>query len=125
MLGDTVQMFEVVWVLAALIGMIIWLVNLHSSLVTYRIAILLEDDNGRKVWSRFSVTFCVVVLLSELSFLAASIASMVRPGTETSTEKFVLVYGLALSAALIGVAGIMWRTVERELIGRTYDKEKK
>jgi hypothetical protein len=114
---DTIEWFEVVWTLAALPGLILWLVNRAYAARSLKAIRALGTTNGRLIIARYSVMKSNVLIGVSLVFVLIGVISMIRPASFDGFDplRLVLTLGLLGAPAAISYLGYRWRAVERQV----------
>ncbi|MCA1570799.1 MAG: hypothetical protein LC798_10880 [Chloroflexi bacterium] len=115
------QLEEVLWTLAALPGLIMWVRNRIVTGRTLKAAqqLQLHLTNGRLVWAKFARRKTTVLAGIELVFVLVGVLAMTRapnPYATTGARLVTLVSLICASAALTWLA-YDWQNVHRALIG--------
>ena len=116
---STVDWIEVVWTLAALPGLVLWLINRISAGRSLRAIRAVAATNGRLIIARYSVQKSNVFIGVSAAFVMIGVVAMVRPANpgvaEWSWSRVVLTAGLLGAPAAISYLGWRWREVERRV----------
>lgn len=112
----TVDLIEVLWTLAALPGLVLWLTNRIIAGRSLRAVIRLRVSNGRMLWARFSVLLTNVFVGVEAVFVLVGGIALFRESTGNDVIRFVLAFALIGASALITWVGWRWRVVDQELV---------
>lgn len=114
----TADLTEIVWTLAAVPGLVLWLVNRVAAGRSRRAVRRLGVGNGRLVWARFSVLLTDVFVLIETVFVVVGISAMLRAPSPDSTtlSRLIVSVGFAGVSCLITFVGYRWRVVEAEIL---------
>jgi hypothetical protein len=116
---DTIQWIEVVWTLAALPGLVLWLVNRASAGRSLRAIKAVGALNGRLIIARYSVQKANVLIGVSFVFVLIGLVSMARPANPTVAAwdllRVVLTAGLLGAPAAISYLGYRWRAVEQQV----------
>ena len=117
----TIEVAEVVWTVAALPGLVMWLINLRDAGRMRATARLLPVPNGRLTWARFSVQFCQVMVFVEATYVGLGVVSMTRPPNPAAAVQsplvgLAIVLGLIAASTAVSFLGWRWRAVDRQLI---------
>jgi hypothetical protein len=119
MTWKTIEWFEVVWTLAALPGLTLWLLNRGTSVRSLRAITKLGTANGRLLIARYSVTKANVLIGISTVFVMIGVISMIRPTNPASPGmdglRLVLTIGLLGAPAAISYLGYQWREVEQKV----------
>lgn len=121
MLTATIEAAEVVWTLAALPGLVMWLVNRRDAGRMRAGARKLPQPNGRLAWARFAVHFTTVMVGVEATYVGLGVVGMTRPPNPAANVQsplvgLAIVLGLITASAAVSFLGWRWRQVDRQLI---------
>ena len=115
----TVEWIEVVWTLAALPGLALWLVNRISAGRSLRAIKAVGTANGRRIIARYSVQKSNVFIGVSAAFVMIGAIAMIRPANpnvaDWSWSRIVLTAGLLGAPAAISFLGWRWRAVEQQV----------
>lgn len=116
----TVDLLELIWTVAALPGLVVWVVNLHSarqSLYAVRQAGLRD---ARAAVARYAVRKSWVMIHLAAVFALIGVISMARPPNPEvpawDALRVLLTLGLLSAPAVISFIGLDWRRVEHEML---------
>lgn len=116
----TVDPIELVWTLAALPGLLVWIVNLVSASRSLRTVRLAGIVNGRRLIARYSVRKCWVLVIISGVFVLIGVSAMLRPPNPAAQHwdwlSLLLTAGLLGAPALITLLGFDWRRVEASVL---------
>ena len=119
-LTATIDLAEVVWTLAALPGLVMWLANRRDAGRMRAAARTLPRPNGRLAWAQFAVLFTNVMVGVELVYICLGAVGMIRPPNPAASERpligLVIVLGLIAASAAVSFLGWRWRAVDRQLV---------
>lgn len=121
---STIDLGEVLWVLAALPGFWFWVRNRMEAGLDYKAAETIVPRNGRYLWARFSVFLTNVLVGIEILFLALGGLAMLRvpPGGPHPELRWVTIGGLILASAVITLLAIRWQQVNAEIVRAARDR---
>lgn len=115
----TIQWFEVVWTVAALPGMALWVANRALAVRSLRAVRAAGVTNGRLIIARYSVMKADVLIGISSVFVLIGAISMLRPVNPVAAGldpiRLVLTIGLLGAPAAISYLGYRWREVERQV----------
>jgi hypothetical protein len=115
----TVDLVEVVWTLAAVPGLVLWLGNRVEAGRSLRAIRAVGAHNGRMIIARYSVQKANVLVGVSAVFVLIGIISMIRPANPATATwdwpRIVLTLGVLGAPAGISFIGYRWRTVERQV----------
>lgn len=116
----TVEPLELVWTLAALPGLIIWIVNLTSASRSLRAVRSAGIVNGRRRIAQYTVRKCWVLIIISAVFVLIGISALLRPPNPGVPDwdwlRVLLTVGLLGAPALITLLGFDWRRVEASVL---------
>lgn len=116
----TVDPIEVIWTLAALPGLVVWVVNLVSASRSLRAVRVIGIVNGRRMIARYSVRKCWVLVIISGVFVLIGVSAMLRPPNPGAPRwdwlSLLLTAGLLGAPALITLLGFDWRRVEASVL---------
>lgn len=123
---DTITWLEVAWMLVALPGAVLWMMNRRSAVLSLRAARRLRVGNGRRVYANFAVRETSAWLTIELIFVAMGVLSMtVEPtASEVKWPSYGIAVGLIVSSILISVMAFQWRIADEAVLQVARQKEK-
>lgn len=114
----TIQIAEIIWMVTAIPGLVVWLINLRESLKTMRIAKLQSRTDPRYVWARFSTFLTVAAVLVEASFILIGSASMTVPASPSGNVvvRYVVTTFFVLVSIVITIIGLEWKRVHSNIM---------
>lgn len=116
---NTIEWFEVVWTLAALPGLVLWVVNRTSATRSLRAVKAAGIGNGRLIIARYSVQKANVLIGVSAAFAAIGVVAMIRPTNPAADTwdltRSLLTVGLLGGPAGVSFIGYRWRVVERQV----------
>jgi hypothetical protein len=114
----TIQLSEVVWLLACLPGLIIWTLNLKMALKDRKVTRLLYSDRGDPalLWSNYSVADTRLFVIVEWIFVFVGAFYLTQlPDNSTLIVRWTVVGLFVYVAVSITRSGLMWRSVDRRM----------
>jgi hypothetical protein len=116
----TVDWIEVVWTLAALPGLLLWLYNRALAKRSLRAIKAAGATNGRLIIARYSVLKANVLIFISAVFVLIGVISMLRPTNAAAAGwdwiRVALTAGLLGAPAAISFLGYRWRAVEAQVV---------
>jgi hypothetical protein len=116
---NTIDWVEVVWTLAALPGLVLWLTNRSLASGSLRAIRAVGVTNGRLIIARYGVMKCNVLIGVSSVFVLIGLVSMSRPTNPAAADwdwiRVALTVGLLAAPAAISYLGYRWRAVERRV----------
>ena len=114
----TADLTEIVWTLAALPGLVLWLANRVEAGRGRRAVMKMKIGNGRLVWAQFSVLLTNVFVVIELVLVVVGAIAMSRssPAEATALSQIVVGVGFAGASCLITFVGYRWRAVDTQIV---------
>jgi hypothetical protein len=115
-----VDPIEVVWTLAALPGLILWVANYLSAKKALRAVHLFGITDARLVIARYSVMKAGVMIGLSFVFVLIGVISMCRPANPDVPQwdwlRVILTGGLIGGPASISFLGWRWRRAEETIL---------
>ena len=115
----TIEWFEVVWTLAALPGLALWIANWVLAARSLRAVRAAGATNGRLIIARYSVMKSIILIGISAAFVLIGGVAMARPTNPAATawdwSRVVLTIGLLGAPAGISFLGYRWRVVEQQV----------
>lgn len=115
----TIDWIEVVWTLATLPGLVLWISNRILAGRSLRAIKSVGATNGRLIIARYSVMKSNVLIGVQAVFLLIGAISMLRPANPTVASwdwlRVLLTAGLLGAPAAISFLGYRWRVVEQKV----------
>lgn len=124
MITRTIDVWEIVWTLAALPGLVVWFRNLREAAQDFRAVREISPRNGRYLWARFSALLTRAFVGLEVLFVVLGVVNMVRvPPADPHPEIHIItVGGLVLASVVITLIGYRWSQVNAEIVQAARDK---
>lgn len=124
MITETIDVGEVVWILAALPGWWFWLRNRLEAGLDARAASTIVPRNGRYLWAKFSVFLTNTFVGIETLFIVLGGVAMFRvPPMDPHPEtRYVTVSGLILASLVITLLAYRWKQVNAEIVQAAREK---
>lgn len=115
----SIQWFEVVWTVAALPGLGLWLANRALAVRSLRAVRAARVTNGRLIIARYSVMKADVLIGVSSVFVLIGVIAMLRPDNPAAASfdplRLVLTIGLLGAPTAISYLGWRWREVEQQV----------
>lgn len=115
----TVDWVEVVWTVAALPGLVLWLINRTYAARSLSAIKAAGATNGRLIIARYSVVKANVLIGVSAVFVLIGVVAMLRPANPGSAGfdplRILLTIGLLGAPAGISYLGYRWRAVEQRV----------
>ena len=121
----TADVVEVLWTVAALPGLIVWLVNRAAASRSLEAVRTLGFGNGRMVWAKFGVLLTTAFVAVESTFVLLGVISMLRSRPAQMGGDWTrpaLTVGLIGTSLLIAFVGYRWRAVDVYLVSAARDR---
>jgi hypothetical protein len=119
-LTGTIDLVEVIWTLAALPGLLSWIINLVSARRSLRAVVKSDVDDGRLPVAKYAVRKSWVMIGLSFVFVLIGTISMLRPSNPElpvfDLLRAILTAGLLAAPAMISFIGADWRRVENEVL---------
>lgn len=116
----TVDPLELIWTVAALPGLVVWVVNLHSARRSARAVRQAGIRDARAAVARYAVRKSLVMIHLAGVFAMIGIVAMLRPPNPEvpawDALRILLTVGLLSAPAAISFIGVDWRRVEYETL---------
>lgn len=112
----TIELREVLWTVAAVAGLYVWVINAIDSSRIYRMATKFGSD-GVIIWAKFSNTLTRSFIALEVIFVLIGISAMSRPQAPSYPVVQSWIVGAILIGAsvLISFIGFRWKEVNDKL----------
>lgn len=110
----TVQPIEVVWVLCALAGLVMWLLNLYTAIRSRRATRSVPDTSGVRIWAKFSVLATSGAVMIETCFILVGLVAMSVPAAPTGNpvRSLAIAVMFVVVSLVVTVVGYRWRWVD-------------
>jgi hypothetical protein len=117
----SVTLTELIWMVSATPGFLLWAANLQSAWKDLRAVRRLGIIDGRLVWARFAVLKNTAFMLVEASFILIGVTAMLQApvsgaGTRLTPTGLVLTLCLLSTSVLMTIVGLRWRQVAKYII---------
>lgn len=118
MLPNTVQIIEILWVIAAMPGLWFWVVNIRTALQAKLATEELGTRDGASVWVYFSIEFTVFFTCAEIIFILIGILAMFLPIPPAATIMTRYVFGGLLILISLGITyeAFRWKRVHESIL---------
>lgn len=114
----TVQTAELLWFVAALPGLWLWLVNLRTAILTLRASRAARISEIGSLWARFSVTIITLLVYVEIAFVVIGAIAMTAVPSPTASAVRSWVFAAIFISASLGItaAAFLWRRVDSAFV---------
>lgn len=130
MITPTIDVGELIWILAAIPGLWFWVRNRLEAGIDAKAAATIVPRNGRYLWARFSVFLTNTFVGIELLFLLLGGVALFRPPPMDPQPgtRVVTIAGLTIASVVITLLAYRWKQVNEEIVraarARTHPAER-